>query len=90
MSSEKPLSFEENVKEALGRIQGRLELHGGGIDLVAANEDTGDVVVRFQGACIGCPLAAQTLEDVIEGTLSDVPGFRCVHAPAGEEGSEPV
>lgn len=77
-------SFKENVVLALRSVQSRLKTHGGGIELVRAEEDSGLVVVRFKGACAGCPFAVQTLEGLVERALEEVPGVTRVAALTDE------
>jgi Fe-S cluster biogenesis protein NfuA len=68
-------SFKKCVESALNDVRGRLALHGGGIELVDADAETGIVSVRFLGACVDCPLAAFTLEGIVEDRLTSVQGF---------------
>jgi Fe-S cluster biogenesis protein NfuA len=44
-----------------------LEKDGGDITLV--DFKNGVATVRFKGACMGCPMAAMTLGNVVEGIL---------------------
>jgi Fe-S cluster biogenesis protein NfuA len=60
-------------------------MHGGGMDLVSADETTGEVRVRFRGACVGCPLSALTLGGIIEEILGNVPGVNIVSAVTDEQ-----
>jgi len=68
------------VEEALNEIRPALIADGGNVELIDANAD-GDVLVRLQGACSGCPSASITLRMGIERTLMEkVPGVRSVQA----------
>lgn len=44
-----------------------LEQDGGGIELI--DFKGGVAYVRFKGACMGCPMAAMTLGNVVESIL---------------------
>ena len=55
--------------------------HKGDVELVEVDENTGIVQVRFQGMCVGCPMAYMTLKAGIEAELMDkVPEVREVVA----------
>jgi Fe-S cluster biogenesis protein NfuA len=82
-------SFRENVESALNEVRRRLAEHGGGIDVVDTDAETGTVRVRFLGACIGCPLAAVTLESIVEESLASVPGVNAVIAVPDEPNGVP-
>jgi len=73
--AEKDDVFLAAVTEALAPVLGRLAAHGGGIEVAAADAETGKVSLRFRGACIGCPLASETLNGIVEDILSDVEGI---------------
>ena len=45
--------------------------HKGDVELVDVDENTGIVQVRFQGMCVGCPMAYMTLKAGIEAELMD-------------------
>ncbi len=61
--------MKEKVERALDKIRPSLQADGGGVDLVAVDEDTGIVKVQLTGACGGCPMATQTLKNGIERVL---------------------
>jgi Fe-S cluster biogenesis protein NfuA len=63
--------FEEKVKEVLEDIRPRLQLDGGDIELVSADEKTGVVKVKLQGHCAHCPMAEMTLKMTVEAELMD-------------------
>ena len=64
------------VKESLGSVQAYARSHGGTIELVRVS-DEGDVTIRLQGACRGCPMSGLTLKHGIEEQLrAMVPGVR--------------
>lgn len=63
--------MQKQVEEVLGEIRPYLEAHGGNVELVAVTED-GQVQVRLQGACTGCPMSEMTLRLGIEQVLKEV------------------
>lgn len=67
--------MKEEVEKSLEGIRLMLQGHGGDVSLVSVDEATGRVEVMLQGACGGCPHAAQTLKMGVEAKLmEDVPG----------------
>ncbi len=60
------------VEQVLNTVRGGLVMHGGNIELIDADPETGKVQVRFQGACVGCPMAEMTFKAGIEETLLDM------------------
>jgi len=71
----------QQVGSVIDEIRPALQSHGGDIELVAVDEDTGVVSVRLQGACQGCPGAAMTLRIGVERQLRQrVPGITEVRA----------
>lgn len=53
------------VRSAMADVQAYARSHGGRIELVEVNQ-TGDVKVKFHGACVGCPMSTLTLREGIE------------------------
>ena len=73
------LMTRESVERSLDRIRPALEADGGGVDLVEISD--GIVVVRFTGACSGCPMALMTLKAGIEECLrTDFPELIAVES----------
>ncbi len=71
----------EQVQKALDMIRPMLQRDGGDVELVSADEDTGIVRVRLQGACKGCPMSQMTLKAGIERYLkSEVSWVKMVEA----------
>jgi Fe-S cluster biogenesis protein NfuA len=62
-----------------GRVRPMLQVHGGDLSLISVTD--GVVRVRFEGACVGCPLRPVTMAVVIEPALRLVDGARSVEAP---------
>jgi Fe-S cluster biogenesis protein NfuA len=66
--------LEDDVKKALETIRPKLQVDGGGIELVSVSED-GKVLVSLTGACDSCPMATLTMKWTVEKFLVDtVPG----------------
>lgn len=61
--------MKEKVSAAIQNIRPSLQADGGDIELVSVNEETGEVFVRLQGACHGCPMAKLTLKNGVEAYL---------------------
>lgn len=62
--------MKEKVKQALDEIRPLLQQDGGDIELVEVTE-SGQVVVRLQGACACCPGAMMTLKMGVERILRE-------------------
>jgi Fe-S cluster biogenesis protein NfuA len=70
----------EAVKSAMEDVQSYARSHGGAIELISVTE-SGEVKIRFSGACRGCPMSGLTLKLGIEEQLKiRVPGVRKVVA----------
>ncbi len=73
--------MQEEVQKSIEGIRLLLQGHGGDVRLVSVDEGSGRVEVELQGACNGCPHAAQTLKMGVEAKLmEDVPAVREVVA----------
>lgn len=59
----------EQVESALNEIRAYLAADGGSVDLVGV--DKGVVKVKLVGACMGCPMSAMTLQNVIERVIKE-------------------
>jgi len=72
--------MKEQVEKALAEIRPMLQRDGGDIELIEVREN-GQVVVKLQGACAGCPGATMTLKLGVERILKErVPGVKEVIA----------
>ena len=61
------------------RVRPGLAQDGGDIELVSVDEKAGEVKVRLQGACAGCPMSQMTLTMVVERMIKEeVPGVKKV------------
>lgn len=73
--------MKEKIEEVLEMIRPRLALHGGNVELVSFDEESGRVEVKMLGACHGCPLSQITLKSGIEALLmSEIPEIKSVEA----------
>ncbi len=73
--------MKEKVEQSIEGLRLMLQGHGGDIQLVSVDENTGVVEVALQGACVGCPHAAQTMKMGVEAKLmEDVPEVKEVKA----------
>jgi Fe-S cluster biogenesis protein NfuA len=70
----------EQVQQVLDQVRIHLQAEGGDVELVDV-DDQGNVKVRLQGACKGCPGAMMTLRHGIERALKEaVPEVKTVEA----------
>ena len=64
--------MDEKIKQIITeKIRPYLEADGGGIEFVAFDPESGEVKVRLQGACAGCPGAQMTLSMGVEAALKE-------------------
>lgn len=61
----------DKVEQVINRLRPLIQADGGDIELVSVDESTGLVSIRFQGACVGCPSAAITLQMGVERNLKE-------------------
>ncbi|HCU35486.1 MAG TPA: hypothetical protein DGT21_08510 [Armatimonadetes bacterium] len=64
------MSLFEQVNEALDQVRPALQRDGGNVELVEVSDD-GEVSVRLQGHCKGCPMAQMTLRNLIERVVME-------------------
>ncbi|MHC4717269.1 MAG: NifU family protein [Planctomycetota bacterium] len=62
-------TFNDRVQEIIEKIRPHIQGDGGDIELVSAEEESGKVSVRLQGACKACPMSQMTLKMGVERTL---------------------
>ena len=59
---------DEMMRGLINQISAYIEqYHGGSVELISFDGEK--VEVRLGGACIGCPLSAQTLHGWVKGTV---------------------
>ena len=60
----------EKIAEVLEtNVRPIIESHGGGIEFMGFDEVSGVLKVELRGACSGCPGAAATLRNMVEGVI---------------------
>ena len=60
----------EKIAEVLEtNVRPIIESHGGGIEFVGYDETSGILKVALSGVCGGCPGAAATLRNLVEGVV---------------------
>lgn len=62
------MDIENKIKEILDKIKPLLNNDGGDIEFVKFED--GIVYVRLLGSCSDCPMSDNTIEDIIEYTLT--------------------
>lgn len=67
MKSKEELKIE--IEGVLAIVRQGLAMHGGNVEVVDVEPETGKVFVRLQGSCVGCPMSEMTLKAGIEDTL---------------------
>src|SRR2546425_9390020 len=71
--------LEKRVQNKLdARVRPMLQVHGGDLRLVSV--DSGVIRIRFEGACVGCPLRPVTMAVTIEPSLRALEGVEAVEA----------
>lgn len=71
----------EALANTITWINGRLRMHGGGVELVKIDDPRGAVEVRFAGMCCGCAWKATTWLGTVHDALLAVPGVKSASAP---------
>jgi Fe-S cluster biogenesis protein NfuA len=71
--------MKREVERTLVDVRESLSMHGGDIELLGVDPETGTVTVRLLGTCVGCPMADMTIATIVEETLRErVPGVKKV------------
>jgi Fe-S cluster biogenesis protein NfuA len=93
-----PLDLEARVGLALDKVRPYLASHGGSVTLLRVTPD-GEVHLRMEGSCHGCPSSAATLKSTIEEAIVEkapdvtaihVEGDTASHASSGASGFVPI
>ena len=77
-------SFDRELLDgAIAWCNGRMQMHGGGIELVSVHDEEGGcaVEVRFTGMCTGCAWKTLTWFGTVKDAIEAVPGVVRVEAP---------
>lgn len=65
------MEIEKKIILTLDRIRPYIQGDGGDIEFVSFNPETGLVIVKLLGACIGCSLVDFTIKGGVEALLMD-------------------
>ncbi|MBU1218883.1 NifU family protein [Myxococcota bacterium] len=57
--------FKVKVQTALDKVRPNLQMDGGDVELLEVTEE-GEVKVRLQGHCYGCPFSTMTVKNLVE------------------------
>lgn len=64
--------FKSKVQRVLDeKVRPGLQMDGGDIELIEADDGTGVVKVRLTGHCAGCPFSQMTLKMGVEAALKE-------------------
>ncbi len=78
--NEESASLHERVEHIINLMRPSIQSDGGDLELVDVRSD-GTVLVRFHGACVGCPSSNMTLQAGIERNLKlHIPSIVAVEA----------
>lgn len=66
-----PEDFATRVSNALTRVRPYLGSHGGNVELVEADPDSGVVRLRMEGSCETCPSSTLTVKLAVEGAIRE-------------------
>jgi len=64
-------NFKQKIEEILNEARPALQKHHGNVELVEADEASGLVKLRLEGACKSCPMSTFTLQLGIEKLLKE-------------------
>ena len=71
----------EKIKATLDEVRPHLQMDGGDVEFVSFDQTTGELKVKLQGACHGCPMSAMTLQNGIGRIVKEkVPEVKSVEA----------
>lgn len=57
--------IEKKIKEALDEVRPHLQMDGGDVQFISFDTNSGELRVKLQGACHGCPMSQMTLQNGI-------------------------
>lgn len=87
---EEPENLDALIDEALNEIRPYIHSHGGEMEALNVDKESGIVKLRLMGSCHGCPSSSVTLTDGVEKILRDRwPGFRKLDVEGMEEEAGP-
>lgn len=66
------MTLKEEVEKVLdAEIRPALMADGGNVTVVEVEEETGEVYLKLEGACAGCPMSQVTLKGFVEQVLKE-------------------
>lgn len=84
---EAPEDLDALIDEALNEIRPYVHSHGGEMEALHVDKESGVVQLRLMGSCHGCPSSSVTLTEGVEKILKERwPGFRKLEVEGGEDG----
>lgn len=66
-----PDSLETRVQRALERVRPYLGSHGGDVEVIGTDAESGVVRLRMKGSCDGCPSSILTVKLAVEGAIRE-------------------
>jgi Fe-S cluster biogenesis protein NfuA len=86
-----PEALADRVEQALVGVRPLLATHGGDVELLDVDGETGVVRLRLMGSCDGCPSSAATLQGAVErAILERAPEVTSIEVDQPAERSHPV
>jgi Fe-S cluster biogenesis protein NfuA/nitrite reductase/ring-hydroxylating ferredoxin subunit len=67
-----PQDVATRVSDALEKVRPYLGSHGGEVELLGIDEETGVVKLRLGGSCDGCPSSMVTVKLAVEGAIKEL------------------
>lgn len=66
--------MEDKIKKVLDKIRPNLQMDGGDLEFISFDDKSGVLKIKFQGACVGCPMSQLTLhEGVGKAVKEEIP-----------------
>ncbi|MCR4279051.1 MAG: NifU family protein [bacterium] len=72
MTSDEKAEFLAEIDKVLDVLREGIRMHAGDVELIDFEEESGRVLVRLVGTCVGCPFSSITLKSGIEETLCGI------------------
>jgi Fe-S cluster biogenesis protein NfuA/nitrite reductase/ring-hydroxylating ferredoxin subunit len=67
-----PETLAMRVQQALERVRPYLGSHGGDVEMIGTDEESGVVRLRMKGSCDGCPSSTITVKLAVEGAIHEL------------------
>ncbi len=65
------MTFKEKVAGVIEKVRPGLQMDGGDIEVVDILEEEKIVLVKLQGACMGCPMSTVTIKGFVEQMMKE-------------------